>query len=457
MVEAVFYSYHLVATADELLTIIFNMYLEDVAIPEALTGSRDDWIDRQRRPIMFFLERWLLWAYTPDFAEHPEPDYTDISYSASTQVKPGAVRRFKQTPCFSRLLDFISTHMSPQHQTILGPWLSEKTREKEIRRRFTEAIQAKKEKEKRAPAKKLTRNVSTAKLPKKDELGKMTIGRSGGGFFDSFLKMRPLPEDPEFMDLNADEVALHLTLYESKLFRRITSSELLNKPWEIIKKDRTVTGNVAIAVMTDRFNKFSKWVATTVVTQTSPKVRSEAIKRWIMIGQTCYQYYNYNSVLAIVSGLNHTAVKRLTKSWEEVSDRYQQQLTNLENAISVLGHFKTYREDLDRAITEEIPAVPVIAVHIQDLFAINEVYPNYVDEETNPSPELVNFEKLFMCGRVIAKLLKLQQLPAFEGEIVDPERAEKVAYVIAKLPNTYQEQHLFETSHRQEPKPAADV
>jgi RasGEF domain len=209
-------------------------------------------------------------------------------------------------------------------------------------------------------------------------------------------------------------------------------------------------------------------------------MRAEAIKRWIMIARSCFEHYNFNSVMAIIAGLNHTAVSRLKRSWAEVSERHTEQLRQLETVeMSFTGHMRRYRDNVDRALAEGSPAVPLITCHIQDLFFISDTNPTYLDDETHSDPDepidndsadasssaaappqrpkSVNFDKLYMLGQTIVKIERLQAVPPFEEEVIDEERSQKVSEMIAKLPNTYHDNSLQALSLKIEPRSMQNI
>ncbi|CAF4421277.1 unnamed protein product, partial [Rotaria magnacalcarata] len=49
--------------------------------------------------------------------------------------------------------------------------------------------------------------------------------------------------------------------------------------------------------------------------------RSKVIKHLIKIAKCCKDMKNFNSMFAIVSGLDHKSVQRLQSTWERVPDK----------------------------------------------------------------------------------------------------------------------------------------
>jgi len=72
---------------------------------------------------------------------------------------------------------------------------------------------------------------------------------------------------------------------------------------------------------------------------------------------------NFNSVLEIVSGLNHFAVQRLKLAWEAVSEKSMRDFQALDELMSSKNNFKNYQEELK---TRKPPSVPYIGLFMRD-------------------------------------------------------------------------------------------
>jgi hypothetical protein len=63
----------------------------------------------------------------------------------------------------------------------------------------------------------------------------------------------------------------------------------------------------------------SFWVATEICTQPEIKNRVKIVEKFIKIANYCFKLNNFNTTLAIVSGLNLVSVSRLKATWEVLS------------------------------------------------------------------------------------------------------------------------------------------
>ncbi len=70
--------------------------------------------------------------------------------------------------------------------------------------------------------------------------------------------------------------------------------------------------------MVRSFNQLALLVPTEVLSETTPTARAKVISAFIQIAQRCYGLRNYNSLKAVLAGLQCTPIYRLDKTWKEV-------------------------------------------------------------------------------------------------------------------------------------------
>ena len=73
--------------------------------------------------------------------------------------------------------------------------------------------------------------------------------------------------------------------------------------------------------------------------------------------QRCRELKNFSSMIAIVAGLNSPPVRRLKRTWDQISQKFSEMLTACEMTIDSGKNFNNYRQLLQR-ITP--PCVPFI-------------------------------------------------------------------------------------------------
>jgi len=113
---------------------------------------------------------------------------------------------------------------------------------------------------------------------------------------------------------------------------------------------------------------------------------------------------NYNSLGAIIGGINGTAVYRLSQTRELVSQQAMKDLLRLEILMGTQkGHF-AYRLAWENTSTERIPFLPI---HRRDLISIEEGNSTFSQKD----PDKINWKKFEMLGDVLISIQRSQATP----------------------------------------------
>ncbi|KAI0979363.1 hypothetical protein GJ496_011860, partial [Pomphorhynchus laevis] len=202
--------------------------------------------------------------------------------------------------------------------------------------------------------------------------------------------------DINFANLNPLDVAAQLCLRDFTLFCSIEPSELLT---HALKLDPDAnTSNVV---------KFSKvvndemyWVITEIVKERSIWKRVKIIKNFVKIAKLCQEIRNFNSVFAIVSGLDHKAVTRLESTWERIPDKTKSVLSDLKAILDPSKNMLKYRRLLKTARLNP-PLIPMFPLCIKDLTFIHQGNQTSVNK-------LVNFEKFRTVSNEIRAIIEMK-------------------------------------------------
>jgi hypothetical protein len=114
------------------------------------------------------------------------------------------------------------------------------------------------------------------------------------------------------MDIHYEEIARQLTLIESDLYKAIKPWECLGQAWT--KPDKATRAPNLLRFI-HRFNQVSKWIAAEIVRVENLRQRVNVLAHAINIAQKCLDLHNLNACMAIMSGLQSTAVFRLKQTW----------------------------------------------------------------------------------------------------------------------------------------------
>uniref|UniRef100_A0A3Q3XAN4 Ras-GEF domain-containing protein n=1 Tax=Mola mola TaxID=94237 RepID=A0A3Q3XAN4_MOLML len=91
------------------------------------------------------------------------------------------------------------------------------------------------------------------------------------------------------------------------------------------------------------FNRLSFLVATEICMPVKKKHRARIIEFFIDVAQECFNIGNFNSLMAIITGMNMSPVARLKKTWSKVNtDKFE----ILEHQMDPSSNFSNYRTAL---------------------------------------------------------------------------------------------------------------
>lgn len=202
-----------------------------------------------------------------------------------------------------------------------------------------------------------------------------------------------------FLQLNAVEVAIQLTLQDFSIFRQIESTEYVDDLFEL----KSRYGIPMLAQFAELVNKEMFWVVTEVVKEQNIVRRSKIIKQFIKVARQCKECKNFNSMFAIISGLGHGAVSRLRQSWEKLPTKYQKLFSDLQELMDPSRNMSKYRQ-LVTCEQGRSPVIPFYPVVKKDLTFIHLGNDSCVEG-------LVNFEKLRMIAKEVRSLTNMCSSP----------------------------------------------
>jgi len=376
---------------------------------------------KRKQGILGFVCLWLEHRFVPDF------------------TTPYVDGQSKKTPLYGEFLQFFSK-MQPGHQNVVKVVLDQETQESIGEQHSASKLLG------------LSRIRGSSKSGDSDALNPHKMAKSKGrrgtltkntSRFFSVMSQRSqsLPRHFTCLDLQAEEISELLTKEDSRLFTNVNVDEFSGKAW-------TPALDSGIGVMTHRWNKLGRWVASEVVNNANLKQRVEILKRFANVLESVFKNNNFFTSMAIISGLNHSAVQRMKKTWKALPEKYQKELSHIEEELSFSSSFRRYRELLSDALEKGKPCIPFLAVHTKDLLFMNDAKgnPDWVGEG------VINFEKLNLIGNIVAQMKHCQKMQSkYEVIVLNPQRHEMLTNFIGRLPNTLPEESLYPTSLTNEP------
>ncbi|XP_017019959.1 ras-GEF domain-containing family member 1B-B [Drosophila kikkawai] len=170
------------------------------------------------------------------------------------------------------------------------------------------------------------------------------------------------------------------------------------------------TSQVTIDSYVQWFNQLSSLTATEILKLGKKSQRAQMIDFWVDTALECFNTGNFNSLMAILTALNLTAIARLKKTWGKVQTT---KFEGLEHQMDPSSNFLNYRSTMKAAIWRseremankiERAIIPFFSLFLKDLHAINESH------ETKLSNGQLNFEKFSLLGFHLRNFSQWQSL-----------------------------------------------
>jgi hypothetical protein len=191
-----------------------------------------------------------------------------------------------------------------------------------------------------------------------------------------------------WLDTKSLDLARQLCLEDQELLRAITPEDLL----ACRRDQQDGSSPVRVKAMIEHFNKLSMWAATKVVTETKVQGRKKVVLRLVSLMEQLAQLLNFNSLLAILSGLDNAAVHRLRLTLDAADTKMEKAMSTMEKYRKLMErNFRGYR-----TIINEVrpPLVPYLGVHLSDLTFIHMGNPDLVEDPRHPGTPLIYFRKV---------------------------------------------------------------
>ncbi|KAJ6509054.1 ras guanine nucleotide exchange factor domain-containing protein [Mycena sanguinolenta] len=254
-----------------------------------------------------------------------------------------------------------------------------------------------------------------ARLPAAKQLSTL-IERARHG--DSMIKMvaasQGMPPPPlvpksskklKLLEIEPLELARQLTIKDSRLYQRIRSIDCLQRIWDL------GTENIDnIAVFTQTTNKILFWVVESILEKDDWRRRVGIVEQFISVADHCRTLNNFSSLAAITAGLDALPIRRLTRTWAQVSPRSTAQFDVCKMIISSSKGFLTYRTMLKSALP---PCVPFIGIYLSNLQYIVDGFPDNLPsreakEGAGTTFDLVYFKKRQKISEFINEIKRWQ-------------------------------------------------
>lgn len=256
---------------------------------------------------------------------------------------------------------------------------------------------------------------------------------------------KPFPESPSFNKkrkvsllfdhLEPSELADHLSCLEFNCFCKIShldyrSYTLQSSLTEIPRLERSV----------NLCNSISQWVQLMILNRPTPQQRAEVFTKFIQVTQKLRKLQNFNTLMAVIGGLCHSAISRLKETHGYLSHDVLKTLSGMTELLSSSSNYSTYRRVYNECGGFKIP---ILGVHLKDLVSLNEALPDFLDNGK------INVSKLQSLYQHILELTQLQKAsPPFKAN------KDVILLLTTSLDTFYTEDEIYSLSYTREPRSA---
>lgn len=188
------------------------------------------------------------------------------------------------------------------------------------------------------------------------------------------------------------------------------------------------------------FNGLTIWVVCNILRELTIVKRAVIIEKFVDCAKCLQELHCYNTLLALVGGLNHFSIRRLTQTWSKVDKGRRAVLESITQFFSSHLNYSMYRGAINAIHTEF--HIPVLGILLKDLVAIDAQGKDYV------SGQLLNMPKYRLLWSTMS-LLNMAQAGRV-GFTVDGDHMRILRVAISQT--TMNDNSLEELSLAREPR-----
>ena len=209
----------------------------------------------------------------------------------------------------------------------------------------------------------------------------------------------------QFMDIPEEEIARELTRIDWIMYCSIRPRDLIRHVSLASDQKEKCKSLEHFNRMIHQFNHVAFWVANVILLRDKPKHRARVLEKFMSIAWKLRYLNNYNSLGAVISGINSIAVHRLAQTRELIPAPAQKQFMRLEILMGSQKSHSAYRLAWTNTPSQRIPFLPL---HLRDLVLAEQGNRTYV---AGAEGERINWKKFEIMGEVIIGIRKSQEVP----------------------------------------------
>ncbi|RCH93931.1 hypothetical protein CU097_005316 [Rhizopus azygosporus] len=237
--------------------------------------------------------------------------------------------------------------------------------------------------------------------------------------------------------ITVKDMAEQLTWIETELYSKIQPRDFLRHIWRQRQDQPT-----PIAASIEHFNFVSEWIASMIVNQDQVEERVFVYEYCLAIAVELEKLNNFNTLMAVLAGINNAAILRLKETKHLVFERNKrlvEKFSRLESLMSSERSFYNYRCALKER--SKSFGIPYLGIHQQDLVSLCEANK---DHKTNGK---IHWQKFRLIGQSINEVMT--RFESMNGRI---KPNPFILYFIGNELEILTEDERYEKSIRLEPR-----
>ncbi|OKL59543.1 hypothetical protein UA08_05363 [Talaromyces atroroseus] len=208
----------------------------------------------------------------------------------------------------------------------------------------------------------------------------------------------------QFMEIPDDDFARELTRIDWIMFTSFTPRDLVRHV-SLSGPEKEHTKSLQhVNRMIREFNHLAFLVASMILLRDKAKHRAKAMEKFMNIALKLRRLNNYNSLGAVMAGINGTPVQRLAQTRDLIPLPLQKDFLRLVILMGTQRSHFAYRLAWDNSFGERIPFLPL---HRRDLVSAEEGNKTFVGD----NKERINWKKFEIMGEVVLAIQRSQRTP----------------------------------------------
>ncbi|KAI0227734.1 Ras guanine nucleotide exchange factor bud5 [Massospora cicadina] len=170
-------------------------------------------------------------------------------------------------------------------------------------------------------------------------------------------------------------LASSLTLLDAELFCNIQPQHIIS--YVLSKGKFPAPADCPVKRLVDWSNQVNRWVVETVLWEEDYKQRVSILKAFVNLTERLIAVNNFNMAMAILSGLNASAVSRLHSTWGGLPSKTRATLVSHNHLFDPHRNFAAYRTRLRSIPSSTEPCVPFFGITLTDITFLLQGNPTY--------------------------------------------------------------------------------